>query len=694
MVLRLSELSINSDRCCRPAAFYFSIFSPPQKNLLLVIPRETIDKIFQTAQIDEVIGEFVTLKRAGSNLKAKSPFSDERTPSFMVSPSKQIWKCFSSGKGGNVVTFLMEHEHFSYVEALKWLAAKYNIEIREDRELTAEELSLSNERENLSVINEFANKTFIDKLHNSDEGKEIGLSYFAERGFREDIIAKFQLGYCPERGESFTDFAVGKGYKVEFLEKSGLTKVNEGRRFDFFRGRVMFPVHSISGKVLGFGGRTLKKEAKVAKYFNSPETILYKKSDILYGLFFSKNAIIKRDRCLLVEGYTDVISLHQSGIENVVASSGTSLTTGQINLIKRYTDNITILYDGDAAGIRASFRGIDLILEQGMNVRVVLFPDGDDPDSYAKKHSSSEVEEYISSASKDFIVFKSDVLLKEADNDPVKKAGLIRDIVQSVSLIPDPIKRQVFIRECASAFDMDEQVLTGEMTKIRVEKSRKAGQRFAEAEASVSNEVAAETQVKPVLSKLYPHEYDLIRILLNYGLFEIKTKEKIVEADGSVKENDVSLSVIELVVFELEKDKIEFDNPVLRKMYNEILKGLAEDALYGENFFSTHPDGEISSVCAEMISRRHELSPNWWDQQKVRVNREVDNLDRAVMEAIYSLKETHLNLKITGIRNDIQLLNSGVSDENHEEVMLLMARQRDLERIKLLFSEKLGRTIV
>jgi DNA primase len=660
-----------------------------------LIPRDTIDKIFQTARVEEVIGDFVTMKRSGSNFKAKSPFSDERTPSFMVSPAKQIWKCFSTGKGGNVVSFLMEHEHFSYVEALKWLANKYNIEIREDRELTPEELERNNLRENLSIVNEFANKCFVSNLSETDEGREIGLSYFIERGFREDTIRKFQLGYCPERGESFTDFALGKGYKIEYLERAGLTKIKDDRHFDFFRGRVMFPIHSIAGKVLGFGGRTLKKDAKVAKYFNSPETELYHKSDILYGLFFAKNSVIKNDRCLLVEGYTDVISMHQAGIENVVASSGTALTPGQITLIKRYTDNITILYDGDAAGIRASFRGIDLILEQGMNVRVVLFPDGDDPDSFSRKHSSSEVEKYIADASSDFIAFKSNILVKEADNDPIKKAALIRDIVQSVALIPDPIKRQVYIRECSMIFNMEEQVLTSEMTRMRIEKTQKSLFKSEPKEIPEGPPIELKNaEVVPVQNKIYPHEYDIIRILLNYGLFSTKTQVKEVNAEGNVELKDVDISVIELVLHELERDKIEFENTIFSEIYTEILKGLAENILYGHDHFFKHQNDEVARTCAEMISVRHELSPNWWAQQKVHVNSELDNLDRAVIESIFSLKHARVIRQIEEVQKDIQVLNDKTDPESENEMMMLLARQRELDRTRLLFAEKLGRTIV
>ena len=421
----------------------------------------------QTARVEEVIGEFVQLKRSGSNLKGLSPFTDEKTPSFVVSPAKQIFKCFSTGKGGTVVTFLMEKEHYSYPEALRWLADKYNIPIPEDRPATKEELEAISEKESLFIINDFANKHFVNNLHNTDEGKKIGLSYFLERGFRPEIIEKFQLGYSINKGDDFTALAQEKAYKKEYLEKVGLTKTKDERSFDFFRGRVMFPIHSISGRVLGFGGRTLFTDKKVAKYFNSPESLIYNKSEILYGLYYSKGDIIKYDRCFLCEGYTDVISMYQAGIQNVVSSSGTSLTKEQIRLVKRYTKNITILYDGDAAGIKASFRGIDLILQEGLNVQVVLFPEGEDPDSFSKAVSSSELEKYINEQTQDFISFKAGILLEDGNEDPLKRSELIKDIVHSVSLIPDSITRNVYIQSISKQFSINEQILNSELIRLR-----------------------------------------------------------------------------------------------------------------------------------------------------------------------------------------------------------------------------------
>ena len=434
-----------------------------------MITQQTIDRVFETARVEEVIGEFVQLKKAGSNFKGLSPFTDEKSPSFMVSPVKQIWKDFSTGKGGNAISFLMEHEHYSYPEAIKWLAKKYNIEV-EETEQSDEQKKQTNERESMFLASKFAKDYFHDILMNSQQGRAIGLSYFKERGFREDIIEKFDLGYCKDEWDNFTNAALKKGYDLKYLKSTGLTIVKEGgtvdKKFDRFKGRVMFPIHSMSGRILGFGGRILTADKKAAKYLNSPESDIYHKSKILYGIYHAKKEIAKQDNCYLVEGYTDVISFYQSGIENVVASSGTALTADQIRLVNRLTKNITVLFDGDAAGIRASIRGIDLILEQGMNVKVVSFPEGEDPDSFAKSHSNKELQEYLEEKSQDFIEFKVSLLMKDAANDPIKKAGLIRDIVTSISKIPDGIQREVYVQECSRIMDISERVLFSELAQL------------------------------------------------------------------------------------------------------------------------------------------------------------------------------------------------------------------------------------
>lgn len=420
-----------------------------------MISRSTIDRVFESARVEEVIGEFVQLKKAGSNFKGLSPFTDEKSPSFMVSPVKQIWKDFSTGKGGNAISFLMEHEHYSYPEAIKWLAKKYNIEI-EETEQTDEQKAQMNERESMFLVSNFAKDYFHDLMLNTNQGKAIGLSYFKERGFTDETIKKFDLGYCLDEWDNFTNAALAKGYDLKYLASTGLTIVKENKQFDRFKGRVMFPIHSMSGRILGFGGRILKADKKAAKYLNSPESDIYHKSKILYGIYQAKKEIAKQDNCYLVEGYTDVISFNQSNIENVVASSGTALTSDQIRLVNRLTKNITVLFDGDAAGIRASIRGIDLILEQGMNVKVVQFPDGEDPDSFAKSHSNSELKAYLEDSAQDFINFKVSLLLKDSNNDPIKKAGVIRDIVTSISKIPDSIQREVYIQECSRIMEISE----------------------------------------------------------------------------------------------------------------------------------------------------------------------------------------------------------------------------------------------
>jgi len=696
-----------------------------------MIPKQTIDEIYQTARVEEVIGEFVQLKKSGSNYKGKSPFVDERTPSFMVSPAKQIWKCFSTSKGGNVVSFLMEAEHFSYVEALKWLANKYNIEIKEDRKRTPEEIESASVRENLSIINEFAKNTFHENLTKHPKGKAIGLSYFLERGFREDIIEKFQLGYCLDESEGFTKVALAKNYKLDFLVKAGLTKVKDNRSFDFYRGRVIFPIHSIAGKVLGFGGRTLKADKKIAKYFNSPESELYNKSKILYGLYFAKNAIIKYDNCFLVEGYTDVISLYQSGVENVVSSSGTSLTSDQIKLIKRYTENITILYDGDAAGIKASFRGIDMILSEGLNVKVVLFPDGEDPDSFAKKSTTEELKGYIAENSKDFIVFKSDVLLKNAGNDPLKKAQLINDIVGSVAVIDDAIKRQVYSKECATIFDIAEQTIIQEVNKVRqrkkAEKAKIDNRRIRTENRNNQNSAASTSQQTPqkpqpnptggemdyeipmeamlppdfmeeigvdigrgIENDLYYFELDLIRILLNYGTFVMVTENVEYDENDVKKVTEVEVPVIELIIHELSRDEIEFTNTVFAQILKEYEEGKNEGILYPIKHFTQHQDLEVSKVVADIMADRHEISANWLTQ-KVRITREVDKLEQAVMSSIYAFKNKRVKDRNEEIQTRLDYLFTNMDTESYDEQISLLAEKRKLDELKRILSDKLGR---
>ena len=652
------------------------------------IPSHTIDEIIQTARIEEVIGEFVSLKRAGSNLKGLSPFTDEKTPSFVVSPAKQIFKCFSTGKGGSVVTFLMEKEHFSYPEALRWLADKYNVQIPEETAPTAEELAAKSERDSLYIINEFAKNHFMQNLHESEEGKAIGITYFEERGFRKEIIERFQLGYSINVSDDFTKAAIAKGYKLEYLQNVGLVKTKDERNFDFFRGRVMFPIHSISGRVLGFGGRTLFTDKKIAKYFNSPESIIYNKSEILYGLFFAKGDIVKYDECLLCEGYTDVISMHQSGIQNVVSSSGTSLTKEQIKLVKRYTQNLTILYDGDAAGIKASFRGIDLILEEGMNVKVVLFPDGEDPDSFAKKTSTTELETFIKSHKQDFITFKASILLKDGESDPLKKSELIREIVHSVSLIPDQITRSVYVQEIAKQFDISETIISNELMRLRKNTIAKQIQEPELKEATLpQNNGFFDTNQAPELvqnesESNFLFEKELIRLLMKYGIREV-------HIPNAVDTEKNKTSVIELIHEELNKDELTFDFPLFAKIYSQFVEGLSENTLYTSSFFLRHEDQEIVSFVSDIESNEQELSHNWVVKKNIFTRLESDDLYSTVIFSIYNFKYNKVDLHLKKIKRK---LSSETFEDN--DLLLLLSEQMAYERVKKVFSEKLGRIIL
>jgi len=648
------------------------------------IPPHIIDEIMNTSRIEEVIGEFVNLKRAGSNLKGLSPFTDEKTPSFVVSPSKQIFKCFSTGKGGSVVSFLMEKEHFSYPEALRWLADKYGIQVPEEEQATAEELAAISERESLHIINDFARDHFKNNLLNSPEGEAVGLTYFEERGFRRDIIEKFQLGYCLNSGDDFTKTAIEKGYKLDYLEKVGLVKSKDDRQFDFFRGRVMFPIHSVSGRVLGFGGRTLLSDKKIAKYFNSPESIIYNKSEILYGLYFSKGDIIKYDNCFLCEGYTDVISMFQAGIQNVVSSSGTSLTKDQIKLIRRYTHNITILFDGDAAGIKASFRGIDLILEEGMNVKVVLFPEGEDPDSFSKKSSKDELDEYIKAHTQDFISFKADILLKDGNDDPIKKAELIRDIVHSVSLIPDQITRTVYIQQIASRFGMNENILSTELIKLRKGQLIKTNQEPAleEIQVPVTAEQATSSSTP---AKNHHHEWLLIRLMVKYGARIVEIEQ--FDEDG--KKFHGETSVMEWIHHELSKDELNLQHPIYAKVYSKFVEGLNENALYTSAYLQRTDDQEIVQFVSDIETETHELSSKWLSNYRIETRTESDRLVEAVSHALYAFKAAAIEERIDELRT--KLTQEDLSDD---ALMEILAEQMVYEKLKIMFAEKLGRTIL
>ncbi len=651
------------------------------------IPAHIVDEIMQTARVEEVIGEFVNLKRAGSNLKGLSPFTDEKTPSFVVSPAKQLFKCFSTGKGGSVVTFLMEKEHFSFPEALRWLADKYGIQLPEEEPQTAEEIAAVTERESLQIINEFAKNHFQHSLHETEEGKAIGLSYFLERGFRLEIIQKFNLGYCLNKGNEFTETALSKGYKLEYLEKVGLVKSKDDRHFDFFRGRVMFPIHSVTGRVLGFGGRTLLADKKIAKYFNSPESIIYNKSEILYGLYFAKGDIIKYDNCFLVEGYTDVISMHQSGVTNVVSSSGTSLTHGQIKLIRRYTQNITILYDGDSAGIKASFRGIDLILEEGMNVRVVLFPDGDDPDSYAKKVGAVELDNYIKNNTKDFLTFKAELLLGDGVTDPGTRVKLIHDIVHSISLIPDQITRSIYASEISSRFDIDINIINQELGKLRKGQLTKQLDEPAISEFVVTPNVPKVQPQTAIKSTKNYAEDDLIRILVKYGHFGVAIDQLDDKGEVVVQETTVS----ELICHELLRDDLVFNNQIYAKIHQLVSQGLAEGLCFRPSHFMRQEDQEIVRIVSEIETDNYELSQNWLNKYNIDTNTELDKLKSAVLHGIYAFKTDKLQQRIDEIRTELAEV---AEMDDFKKVEDLLVEQITLEKVKSAFSAQLGRIVL
>ena len=646
-----------------------------------MISRSTIDRVFETARVEEVIGEFVQLKKAGSNFKGLSPFTDEKSPSFMVSPVKQIWKDFSTGKGGNAVSFLMEHEHYSYPEAIKFLAKKYNIEIEETAQSDQEKEQV-NERESMFLVSNFAKDYFHDVLLNATQGKAIGLSYFKERGFREDIIKKFDLGYCLDTWDSFTNEALKKGYDIKYLASTGVTIVRENKQFDRFKGRVMFPIHSMSGRILGFGGRTLSSDKKTAKYVNSPESDIYHKSKILYGIYQAKKEIAKQDNCFLVEGYTDVISFYQSGIENVVASSGTALTSDQIRLVNRLTKNITVLFDGDAAGIRASIRGIDLILEQGMNVKVVTFPDGEDPDSFAKKHTEVALREYLEESSQDFINFKVSLLMKEASNDPVKKAGLIRDIVASISKIPDSIQREVYVQECSRIMEISERVLFSELAQL-ISKNSKDFNKTQQKEKQSLEVVKKQTEQLKEVDSLFILEREIIRILLLFGnqetdfvdFIEVEDEEGVMHLEKEKYTNQVSKELY----LNLQDDEIEISNEIFQSIYYEMIHQLNQEDKIEMEAFINHPNTNISSIVTSILMDDEKYTLSDWERKNIFVTESEEVLSKLVTDAILNLRRILIDKKIQ------QLINpkEGASVENTDLEMI----QNYTELKKRLYSK-------
>ncbi|MCI3935645.1 DNA primase [Chryseobacterium aahli] len=615
-----------------------------------MISKQTIDKIFSTIRVEEIVGEYVQLKRAGSNFKGLSPFHDEKSPSFVVSPSKQIWKDFSTGKGGTAISFLMEIENFTYPEALRHAAKKYGIEIEEDqREFSEEAKNAQSERDILYKIHEIANEYFQNILWENEEGRSIGLSYFRERELKDDIIKKFQLGYSPEKKNAFTEFALNKGYSKEILEKSGLSifPENSPAGIDRFRERVMFPIHSFSGRVLGFGARILRSNIKTAKYLNSPETEIYHKSNVLYGLNQGKQAISRKNICLLVEGYMDVISLHLSGIENVVASSGTSLTTEQIKLIKRLTENVTILFDGDNAGIKASFRSIDMLLTEGMNIRVLLFPEGDDPDSFARKHPQEYVEKFIENKAMDFIDFKAEILLKEAGNDPIKKAEAIRNIVKSVGFVQNGLKREVYLKEVSTKFGLSEQSLFNELDiqkQITQNQAPKNQPKENNVQPKLEIVPASVEQVDPIIFDLLNQENNLVNLMLNFG-------DVVLHRENEANEK-YDITVIEEILHHFEEENYEFQVELNKIIIDSIKEGIANEELRKGNFFVTFMDENITSKVVDAIMPLNDLEnwasrnifpPNYGD--KINTQVEGDILIHKFRYIDYLIKETTESLE-------------------------------------------------
>ncbi len=627
-----------------------------------MISKQSIDRIFATARVEEVIGDFVQLKKSGSNYKALSPFSDEKTPSFMISPTKQIWKDFSSGKGGNVVSFLMELEQFSYPEALRYLAKKYNIEIEEDfkgdpKKYEEEKLH----KDSLFKIQEIANQFFQDQLWDTDEGRNIALSYFKERGFTEATLKKFQLGYSPQKKDSFTEYALEKGYGKELLEESGLSIFKPNFQVDRFRERVMFPIFSYSGRILGFGGRILQNQAKTAKYLNSPESEIYHKGKILYGLFQSKQEIVKKEVCYLVEGYTDVISLHQNGVENVVSSSGTALTQDQIKLIKRLTSNITLLFDGDAAGIRASLRSIDMILSESMNVRIVLFPEGEDPDSYAKNHSQEELQSFLKENATDFIQFKTNLLMQEVGNDPAKKAEVIRDILKSIASVNDSIQRELYIQQVSRTMEVSEEALFKDLNTI-LNKEIRQERRAQNAEAKKLKVIPSNAveEVDPI----FVAENDLLTTLLEFGDRVITHQQE---------EELVETTVIEEIIHQLEYDDLSFRTEFVIKIFDEIKEGYTHDELRISSHFIKDADNDVQQYLSNSIFERYEISPNWLEKN-IYVRPIEKDIKKKVNQTLMNFKLRHLEEQIR------ELANTETEEEDERQDKLKKAMQLDQAR--------------
>ena len=647
----------------------------------MAIPRETVEQILQAAHIEEVVGEFVTLKKRGSNLWGNCPFHNEKTPSFSVNPARNIFKCFGCGKAGDSAKFLMEHEHYTYPEALRYLAKKYNIKI-EEKQQTAEEIMQQSLREKMFNINEFADKYFVDTLWNTEEGHTIGLEYFRERGYLNPIIEKFHLGYNPDSAhwDAFTEHAKKNGYSEELLEQIGLSIKGSKGLYDRYHGRVMFPIHSLTGRVIGFGGRILVNDKKSPKYQNSPESEIYDKKQTLYGIYFAKNAIAKNDECILVEGYFDVLRMHQIGIENVVASSGTSLTMEQIRLVKRYTKNITMLYDGDAAGIHAALRGTDMILSEGMNVRVVVLPPEHDPDTFGKEFSTEYVSNYLKENAKDFIRFKTELLLKDAENDPIKRGQVIRDIVETISVIPDSIFRITYVKECSRLLDMPEQTLTNELNKILRAKLKKT--------LGIDDNVVSETETSTVpkqeenieeqLPAGYYQERELVKLLLMYGKNMI-AEERLDENGQKVYEQ---VSVAQMIVDDLKIDGFFFTNVVNKKIFDIFDQAIDKGHIPDDQFFISNEDETIALLAADLLSTPYKLDQ--WEKYGIFVKQEEDVLRTTVLSTLYRYKDLVIEERRKAIMEELKN-TSDVADQ-----LILLKQKKDLDDIRIQINKELG----
>ncbi|HPR73936.1 MAG TPA: DNA primase [Bacteroidales bacterium] len=647
-----------------------------------MIDRATIERILDASNIIDVIQDFVPLKKRGVNYLGLCPFHNEKTPSFTVSPTKEIFKCFGCGKSGNVVNFIMEHEHLSYPEALKHLARKYHIEIVE-KELSSEEIEKQNERESLLVLTSYAARQFAENLFHSDEGISIGLSYFRERGFQQTTLKKFELGYSLEKRDSFSKKALEDGYKNDFLVKSGLSIQHDDHLFDRFSGRVMFPIHSLSGQILGFGGRILKKDAKTAKYLNSPESEIYHKSRIVYGIYQARKAISQNDKCYLVEGYTDVMSLHEAGIENVVASSGTSLTQEQVRLIKRFTPNITILYDGDPAGIKASLRGIDIVLEEGMNVKIVLLPDGEDPDSYSKKLSNEEFLSYLKEKETDFIRFKTSLLLEESKNDPVLRANLIRDIVKSIAVIPESITRTIYIKDCSVRMNIPEEVLYNEVNNIRRQKSFQDRNKYPGPEDLPAPPVQVPKTVKQEPTTSFS-EKEIIRLLLKYGSAELERKKQ------SEDKDEVVITVADYIINDIISDELSFDNPLYARIFEEFRFAVEQGVFLNDKQFIKNEDPAISKLSADILSDSYQLSRIWINKQAY-VETEDMKLKDIVPDVVLKFKSDKIKIRLKDIMTQLE---EAAREDDQEKILMLQKKDQTLKKALRTISDNLGKRII